>query len=117
MASTCIDVVEISTVVRGYQVYQEIWSAPLGEVLFCQRETDNRHDLFAVAIVKEGEVVGHVRREISSSCSLFLLSGTITCKVTGSRQYSHDLEQGGMHIPCKLIAQIKNSRLPANCWI
>ena len=102
MASTCIDVIEISTVVRGYHVYQEIWSAPLGEVLFCQRETDNRHDLFAVAIVKEGEVVGHVRREISSICSLFLLSGTITCEVTGSRQYSHDLEQGGMHIPCKL---------------
>ena len=78
MASTCIDVIEIFTVVRRYHVYQEIWSAPLGEVLFCQWETDNRHDLFAVAIVKESEVVGHVRREISSICSLFLLSGTIT---------------------------------------
>ena len=102
MASTCTGVIEVSTIVRGYYAYQEIWSAPLGEVLFCQRETDNRHDRFAVAIVKESEVVGHVRREISSICSVFLLSGTITCEVTGSRQYSFDLDQGGVEIPCKL---------------
>jgi len=28
--------------------------------------------------------------------------GTITCEVTGGRQYSYDLAQGGMHVPCKL---------------
>lgn len=32
----------------------------------------------------------------------FLRSGTINCEVTGSRQYSSDLEQGGLEIPCKL---------------
>jgi len=30
--------VEVSTVVREYYVYQEIWTAPLGEVLSCQRK-------------------------------------------------------------------------------
>ena len=102
MASTCSGVIETATVIRGYHVYKEIWTAPLGEILFCQRETDNRHDRFVVAIVKDSEVVGHVRREILSICSIFLLSETITCEVTGSRQYSYNLEQGGMDIPCKL---------------
>ena len=30
---------------------------------------------------------------------MFLLTA---CKVTGGRQYSYDLPQGGMHVPCKL---------------
>lgn len=28
--------------------------------------------------------------------------GDITCKVTGNRQYSCDLPQGGLELPCKL---------------
>jgi len=44
MASTCSGAIEITTVVRGYRVYKEIWAAPVGEILFCQRETDNLHD-------------------------------------------------------------------------
>jgi len=36
-------------------------------------------------------------------CSLFLRqSGKISCCVTGSRQYSSDLPQGGLEIPCTL---------------
>ena len=40
---------------------------------------------------------------ISAAASLFLRQGgSITCKVTGSRQYSRDLPQGGLEIPCQL---------------
>ena len=40
---------------------------------------------------------------ISAAASLFLrYSGSIKCKVTGSRQYSRDLPQGGLEIPCQL---------------
>ena len=47
--------------------------------------------------------MGHVPRKISSICSLFLReSGSIICHVTGSRQYSSDLPQGGLEIPCVL---------------
>ena len=102
MATTCSGMIEIDSVIRGYHVYKDIWTAPLGEMLFCQREIANIHDRFAVAVIKESQVVGHVRREISSICSIFLLSGTIRCEVTGSRQYLLDLPQGGLHIPCKL---------------
>ena len=35
--------------------------------------------------------------------SVFLRSsGTITCKVTGNRQHSADLDQGRLEVPCKL---------------
>ena len=47
---------------------------------------------------------GHVPRKYSAICSLFIrCGGTIQCKVTGSRQYSHDISQGGSEIPCILI--------------
>ena len=52
-----------------------------------------------------GEVfVGHVPRIISAACSAFLRRGdVISCEVTGARQYSADLSQGDMEVPCKLI--------------
>ena len=31
--------IEVETVIRGYHVYKEIWTATLGEVLTCRRET------------------------------------------------------------------------------
>ena len=53
MATTYI---EIETVIRGYHVYKEIWTATTGEALTCRQETDNFHDRFAVAIMKESDV-------------------------------------------------------------
>ena len=95
--------VEIDTVMRGYHVYKEVWTSTLGEKLTCRRESDNFHDRFAVAVIKGSDIVGHVPKKISSVCSLFLRrSGTITCKVTGNRQHSADLDQGGLEVPCKL---------------
>ena len=49
-------------------------------------------------------VVGHVPRKISVACSVFLeLGGIIRCTMMGPRQYSTDLRQGGLDVPCKLI--------------
>ena len=36
--------------VRGYHVYQEIWTLSEGETLICSSETYNREDPFAVAL-------------------------------------------------------------------
>ena len=93
----------IEAMVRGYHVYQEIWDAALGEQLTCSRETGNRQDPFAVAVVRSLVTVGHVPKKISSVCSMFLLwGGTICCRVTASRRYSGDLPQWGLEIPCML---------------
>ena len=59
--------------------------------------------MFAVAVLKNGDVVGHIRRKISSICSTFLLNRTITCRVIGSSRYSADLPQGGLEVPYVLI--------------
>ena len=90
--------------IRGYHVYKEVWSAVVGETLACHRETRNLIDPYAVAVMRSGEVVGHVPRSISTLCSLFIeRGGNITCEVTGNRQYSYDLPQGGLELPCKLV--------------
>ena len=99
------DVFTVDTVVRGYHVYRAIWDGAIGEVLPCQRQQGNVHDPYAVAVVSNGPtVVGHVPRAISYVCHLFLgRNGRIMCQVTGTRQYSRDLPQGGLEVPCKLI--------------
>ena len=61
-----------SFMVQGYHVYKDVWDAGITEELSCQREADNYTYPFAVAIVKEGNAVGHVLRKISTVCSLFL---------------------------------------------
>ena len=99
MARYCCD-----SVVRGYHVYKEAWEVSCGEMLSCARETGNAFDPFAVCVKKHGCTVGHMPRNISAICSLFLWrGGTIQCKVIGSRQYLHDLPQGRLEIPCQLI--------------
>ena len=90
--------------VRGYHVYKDIWNAALGEELQCQRERGNSSDLYAVAVLKDRTIVGHLPRKISRICSLFMRrGGAITCLVNGRRKYSADLPQGGMEIPCILL--------------
>lgn len=94
---------EMESCVRGYHVYQHVWDAVVGEILECERETSNPNDRYAVVTKKAENVVGHLPRRISRTCSLFILrGGKITCRVVGRRQYSADLSQGGMEIPCIL---------------
>ena len=68
-------------------ITEEIWEASHGETFDCMRETGNRFDPFAVAVIsKDGEIIGHVPKLISAAASLFLrYSGSIKCKVTGSK--------------------------------
>ena len=73
----------VQTVVRGYHVYKEVWSATVGQVLPCQQERGNVHDSYSVATVDGNTVVGHVPRVISAHCSLFLRrNGVVICEVT-----------------------------------
>ena len=75
------------------------------EVLQCRREWSNLHDSYAVAVVKDDAIVGHVPRKLSTLCSnsMFLRSGSIKCRVTGNKRYSNDLPQGDLEIPCTLV--------------
>ena len=85
----------IDSKIRGYHVYQTIWSNPcIGEELNCKREPGNSHDPHVVAMTKVisgvSTVVGHVPIDISPICS--------------------NLEQGGREIPCKLDLSIESEK-------
>ena len=45
---------------RGYHIYQEEWEATIGEELQCKREKKNAKDPYAVAVIRENVVVGHL---------------------------------------------------------
>ena len=50
---------EVDSCVRGYHVYESIWEAALGEQIGCTREPLNTNDRYAVALKKDGAVIGH----------------------------------------------------------
>ena len=72
----------VEAMVRGYHAYKAIWTPVHGEELPCKTEDSNWVDAFAVAVVKDEAVVGHVPKKISSVCSLYLRrGGSIICRV------------------------------------
>ena len=101
----------LESVIRGHHIYKRIWRPLVGEVLTLEREEGNTHDRFAVSLLKDDIVVGHVPLEFSRVFWHFLRhGGTITCEVTGRRKRGKGLE-----IPCvysflgstKLIQRMK----------
>ena len=77
-----------SSVVRGYHVYQAVWTPVLHAEHPLQH--DNSEDQYAVAVINSGQVVGHVPRELSQTFWYFIeREGEISCIITGRRQRSH----------------------------
>ena len=63
---------EFDFYIRGYHVYQVVWTPVVGEMLLLKQEPTNTMDVSAVAVCKENEIVGHVPFNISSLISQFL---------------------------------------------
>ena len=90
---------------RGYHVYKDILEATVRKQLSCCKEPHNVHDVYAVAVVEEKNIVGHAPRLILPVCNLFITrGGTIDYEIIGPRRYSVDLPQGGLELPCKLFS-------------
>ena len=84
--SSFIDTTAISSCIRGYQVYKEIWNPSVGNKLECHREPTSIQHCYAAAVVYKRHVdvdddndaldddttVGHLPRKISCVCSLFI---------------------------------------------
>ena len=77
---------EVSSYVRGYHAYQDAWTPFIGEVLQLKREPDNCADKCAVAVVKNGTVVGHVLYNLAPTISYFLRRefNKATVEITGN---------------------------------
>ena len=86
--NVCISYVfEFQSYVTGRLVFRDIWTPTLGKKLSTASEPENHHDKYAVKVLEENEVVGHVPLDISKFCTSALLSGgTMKCEITGKRQ-------------------------------
>jgi len=51
--------------------------AAVGEVLACNKEVRNAIDRYAVAVKKDGMIIGHLPRKVLDVCSL---SGSLGCR-------------------------------------
>ena len=85
-----IGVLVVESMVRGYHVYKDIWSAAVRQLLPCKQERGNPHDPYAIAVVEGSVIVGHVPHKISAVCSLFLrrIGTSLLYEVTGGKHYS-----------------------------
>ena len=56
----------ISSCIRGYHVYGEVWTVVLGEQLRCEREVGNVVDQYAISVKNDaGITVGYLPQKIS----------------------------------------------------
>ena len=97
-ASSAYVGVSFGSIVRGFLVYKAIWTPVLNAEHSAQQEHGNTEDQYAVAIINNAGVVGHVPKELSQTFWFFIeRGGEISCRITGRRLRS-PLLQGGMEI-------------------
>ena len=103
MATSSVDDEEsfqLESAVRGHHVYESVWTPFVGQLLQVQSESENSHDVYAVAVIFDDAVVGHLPREFSRVAFYFLQhGGRITCEIAGSRKLS-DVHNKGLVVPC-----------------
>ena len=85
----------VTSYIRGYHAYQDVWSPFTGEVLPLEREPDNPDDVHAVAIKRASRIVGHVPFNLAPTVSAFLRRSRNKClaEVRGSK-----VNRGGGYI-------------------
>ena len=102
-------------VVRGFHYYRKFWIPIENEKLNCLHEDNNPYDWFAIkAVTSNGDIVGHLPRQISRVTDFFLDRGTVIQVELISKYYCRSsLVEGGMEIAylvtVKMPATFKNS--------
>ena len=99
-SSQSVEVLTIESFIRGYHAYMDVWTPVEDEMLRLIPEPSNSVDRNAVAVMKEGQVVGHVPYNLAPIVSLFLRRDVnkAFARVTGEK-----INRGagyGLEIPC-----------------
>ena len=86
-ASSMRSIYKKESMVRGHHSYQKSWTLVIGDVLIVEREEENQHDDYAVTVMKNGDIVGHLPRSISRVSWVFLKhGGVIMCQICGKME-------------------------------
>ena len=72
MMAASSSILTVDIVIRGHHIYKVIWMPTLGEELQLMPEEDNIHDNHAVAVMKEGNVVGHMPHSLLPMFCFFI---------------------------------------------
>jgi len=89
----------INSVVQGHHVYKTGWMPLIGEQLYLEKESRNPHDDFAVVVIKDHQIVGHIPEEFLRITWHFIShGGSLSCHITGRRKKGKVLE-----VPCKYV--------------
>uniref|UniRef100_A0A1X7UC64 Ubiquitin-like protease family profile domain-containing protein n=1 Tax=Amphimedon queenslandica TaxID=400682 RepID=A0A1X7UC64_AMPQE len=76
--------VSFNTCICEYHAYMKVWTPVMGETMDCECEPGNSSDPYAVAVIKNHIIVGHVPWLISAACFLFLQHDGHTISTTVS---------------------------------
>lgn len=104
---TLITSMDLETFIKGHHIYKNIWTPQLDELLEVSTESDNPVDKFAVAVKKNQNIVGHLKKgktgRFAKTLFYFLRSNPDSkchAKVTGKRCNLGDGD--GLQVPCIL---------------
>ena len=107
MADAITEALSLSSYIRGYHEYKDLWTPHLGQSLATKAETTNPLDRFAVAVLLDDDVVGHLPKgklgRYAKTISFFLQANarnSCTAVVTGQAVSLGDKK--GMQVPCNL---------------
>ena len=97
--SKCSGLFSFNSYIRGFHAYKQNWDPVLGRRYSCTTEEKKEHDEYAVAVVNDDEVVGHIPLSLSKIMSMFL-------KLTGSHM---EVEVTGKYEEPRSRLQIRNT--------
>ena len=98
---------DLKTHIKGYHAYMTKWTPKNGEILKARPEPKSKHNKYAIAVERCGDVVGHLSKvrsaRFAKTVSHFLRASNENCcrvEVTGKRANLGDGE--GLQIACIL---------------
>lgn len=100
----------IESFVKGYHVYRQIWTPIISERLTAVQEPTNLVDKYAVCVLKNGHVVGHLEKgqtgKFAKTIFYFLRADDESSCVVVIRGKPVNLgSKEGMAVPCTLEFQ------------
>ena len=101
--------ITFDSAVRGYHVYKVVWKPTIGKKLQADQEFGNEANKFAMKVVKNNEIVGHLPREHLQTSWYFITRGRkiymeVTAEDITAKSY---VEEWRFLVGCCLVVRVK----------